>query len=514
MKRTKTYELSNFKALPGEGPGKFEAVVSVFGNVDLQGDRVMPGAFQKTLSSKREKNELIPVIWSHDWLNPDAHIGFVDPKDAIEVLNEKASGPTGGLLVKGTIDVHKPFAKQVFDLLKDRRVKEWSFAYDIIDESPGEDKANELNELDLIEVGPCLKGANPETYTVAAKSAMEKTLERAIEIEDPMKEFLDMGITDPLVSNMMAKTAAEGTYKAEVPKLTAKDIIGDDGSVKLDVHELFNGPEKAEDAEPDFSEIVAEAYEAGLKAALSKPWHVEKRGDQYCVIKDSDGSEVSCHDTQEEADAHVRALYANESTAEADDEKSLDMKWDGPAAMRACSTAGDFRSIAFERKNDSDPDTAAHWTLPHHARPHGPADDGGVSAALGRLNQAGDTVMSKESIRAHLERHQGGKTHDGDGNWIDDAAHDLGFETSSTANTDTNYTLTISTPDGEKIGRTIGAKAASSLKTRIADAIDEFVAEINGQVEDQATEEKTTEPEGEKQETPAEFLARLLGEEN
>src|ERR1044071_6750288 len=42
------------------------------------------------------------------------------------------------------------------------------------------------------------------------------------------------------------------------------------------------------------------------------PWKVEQRGSQYCVIKQSDGSTVHCHDTREKAMAQVRALYANE----------------------------------------------------------------------------------------------------------------------------------------------------------------------------------------------------------
>lgn len=42
------------------------------------------------------------------------------------------------------------------------------------------------------------------------------------------------------------------------------------------------------------------------------PWKIEKRGNQHCVIKESDGSTVHCHDTREEAVAQMRALYANE----------------------------------------------------------------------------------------------------------------------------------------------------------------------------------------------------------
>lgn len=42
------------------------------------------------------------------------------------------------------------------------------------------------------------------------------------------------------------------------------------------------------------------------------PWKVEMQGGKHCVIKESDGSTVHCHDTKEEAMAQMRALYANE----------------------------------------------------------------------------------------------------------------------------------------------------------------------------------------------------------
>lgn len=42
------------------------------------------------------------------------------------------------------------------------------------------------------------------------------------------------------------------------------------------------------------------------------PWTVEKRDNEFCVIKQSDNSVVHCHPTREKAMAQVRALYANE----------------------------------------------------------------------------------------------------------------------------------------------------------------------------------------------------------
>lgn len=88
----------------------------------------------------------------------------------------------------------------------------------------------------------------------------------------------------------------------------------------------------------------------------------------------------------------------------------LEEHWDGAAAMRSCSSAADFRQIAFERNNDSDPDTAAHWTLPHHPRPGAGPDSAGVGAALAALHggRGGppDLKQSVASVEAHLTRHQ------------------------------------------------------------------------------------------------------------
>jgi hypothetical protein len=163
---TKVYEMAEFKALPStEGEGRFTALVSVYGNVDLQGDRVMKGAFDASLRKWGKSGDPIPICWSHDWSDPFAHIGYADARDVTETDR--------GLLVKGQLDVDtNPFAKQVYDLMKQRRIKEFSFAYDIQDERRGKDGANELLQLGIIEVGPTLKGANPDTELLSVKSAL------------------------------------------------------------------------------------------------------------------------------------------------------------------------------------------------------------------------------------------------------------------------------------------------------------------------------------------------------
>lgn len=44
------------------------------------------------------------------------------------------------------------------------------------------------------------------------------------------------------------------------------------------------------------------------------PWHIEKRDDEFCVIKDSDDTVEKCHGDNQEAKDHMAALYANEGS--------------------------------------------------------------------------------------------------------------------------------------------------------------------------------------------------------
>jgi HK97 family phage prohead protease len=162
--RAHGFQLAEFKAANrgGEPTGEFEAIVSVFNNVDLGGDRVMPGAFTKSLARWQKSGDPIPVIWNHMWDNPDAHIGAINPADAEET--------DAGLKVRGQIDLDNPFAAQVYRLLSQRRVKEFSFGYNVRDEKPDSRGVNELREVDIIEAGPTLKGMNPATELLAVKA--------------------------------------------------------------------------------------------------------------------------------------------------------------------------------------------------------------------------------------------------------------------------------------------------------------------------------------------------------
>ena len=159
----KSYSMS-FKALPDEAgkTGRFSALVAIYGTVDLEGDRVMPGAFDKTIMDWKASGDPIPLIWSHSWADPFAHIGSVDPN--LVTQSEK------GMTIVGEVDLSNPFAAQVYSLMQKRLVKEFSYAYRIVDERVAVDRAHELLQLDLAEIGPTLKGMHPDTELLSVKA--------------------------------------------------------------------------------------------------------------------------------------------------------------------------------------------------------------------------------------------------------------------------------------------------------------------------------------------------------
>jgi HK97 family phage prohead protease len=160
-------------------PGEFTAIVAAFGNVDRGGDRIIPGAFTKTIEDWKASGDPLPVILSHDWSNPMSHIGVADPKDMVQVSK--------GLKIKGKLDVaDNPVAAQVYKLMKRRSLKEFSIGYDV--PAGGErlsekDGSNELLTINLIEAGPTLKGMNPNTELLAVKSAIDEASPPATEAE-------------------------------------------------------------------------------------------------------------------------------------------------------------------------------------------------------------------------------------------------------------------------------------------------------------------------------------------
>lgn len=174
------YKSLPFTHLKAESSGRIRAgIAAVFGNVDEIHDRVMPGAFAKTIAegAKRCKH-----LWNHSYQHPPV-ASIVELKELSraelppEVL-EKSPEATGGLLVKREYyDVD--LANWILKAIDAGDINEMSFAYDTIQsrtitEPSGDgDKTREIRELvelKLYDTSDVLWGCNFATVADGAKN--------------------------------------------------------------------------------------------------------------------------------------------------------------------------------------------------------------------------------------------------------------------------------------------------------------------------------------------------------
>lgn len=137
--------------------GTFEGYLSVFGNVDLGGDVVEKGAFDKTL----QERGTFPLLWQHDHKSP---IGTLDAE-----TNDR------GLRVRGKLLLSVAKAREAYDLLKAGIVKGLSIGYEAV-KADHKDGIRRLREVKLHEGSLVTFAMNP-LATVEAVKGDEEPLE-------------------------------------------------------------------------------------------------------------------------------------------------------------------------------------------------------------------------------------------------------------------------------------------------------------------------------------------------
>lgn len=227
----------------GNDSGVFEGIISVFGNVDSWGDVVLPGAFTDTLAEWKASGDPIPVWWSHRMDDPMMNIGVVLDAEELGAGDERIPEwadrwvkDHGGLWVKGQIDTGDSASDKAIaarKLLQERRVTQFSYAYDVIEggwgEADGRD-AYELRKLKLYEVSPTPIGANDLTELLAAKSARRKAgrglsaknenaIREAVALLNSALSVLDADDDGDDEKSTKAKDEEPGGAKSEEPRM-------------------------------------------------------------------------------------------------------------------------------------------------------------------------------------------------------------------------------------------------------------------------------------------------------
>jgi HK97 family phage prohead protease len=142
--------------------GTFEGLAAVYGNEDLGGDIIEPGAFTKTI---KDKNGVVPILWQHDSREP---IGRGDLKDTKE-----------GLAITGKLVLESDVATKAYALMKADVLQGLSIGYDtVVSEYDRENDIRRLKELKLWEVSVVTFPMNPKATISAVKAAeMADTLD-------------------------------------------------------------------------------------------------------------------------------------------------------------------------------------------------------------------------------------------------------------------------------------------------------------------------------------------------
>lgn len=143
--------------------GQFTGYASVFGNVDSVGDKIIKGAFAESLKDFGDGGAGIPCYWCHETSDPEMNLG----------TTLEATEDEHGLFVKVQLDLDNPKAAYAYKLLKEQRVRQMSFAYQVTD---GENKKDcfEITGCKIFEVSIVPVGANQATSIESVKALQDE----------------------------------------------------------------------------------------------------------------------------------------------------------------------------------------------------------------------------------------------------------------------------------------------------------------------------------------------------
>ncbi len=247
-----------------EETGLVTAIVSVTGIVDNVDDRILPGAYEKTLKARRPKG-----VWSHDWKDWVSRTESIEeylPGDSRLPKQTKDGKPwpkeAGALVVTTRFDVKRARsldALQAVRFFSETGECEWSIGYVVPPGQATKDRhgVRNIKSLDLFEYGPVLFGAASESMTLSVKSLADGrpgAAEHAAHLRDLGGDLSALGET---------KALSDGSF----PISTKGDLVA----------ALAAYPRAGNRAEAK-AHIIGRALRLGFEASLPRGW-VESKAD-------------------------------------------------------------------------------------------------------------------------------------------------------------------------------------------------------------------------------------------
>ena len=212
----------SFKIADDGSLGRFSGDASTYGNVDLAGDIVLPGAFKRCLA---EKGIHYPLLWSHD---------MKDVIGSFDVVDSEAA-----LRIEGSFNMDVQRGKEGYHLLKRGDLRGLSIGYIVKDCDWDAEGHRLLKDVELVEVSLVAFPCNPEATAEAKNMKLE------------LKEGL---------SSLDEETRAAfiGMVKEALSEIEKEDGKEGEGNPPEDGTEAEDGPEENEDDAKAIRDIVAE----------------------------------------------------------------------------------------------------------------------------------------------------------------------------------------------------------------------------------------------------------------
>jgi uncharacterized protein len=213
---------------------EFEGHGSVFGNVDLGGDIVLPGAFKRTLAQHKKAGTLPQMFWMHDpALVPGKWNAMDEDNRGLAVAGELAETQLG---------------RDMRTLANMKAVRGLSIGYQIKDADYDDDGNRLLKEVDLWEVSLVSLAMNPLARIEASKSRLSRDGEYV-----PTEREFERCLRDSGYSRKVALM------------LVAKVFDGVDPRGILDGHLRDSGASEEEMAKEALLSVASKVYGAAIR---------------------------------------------------------------------------------------------------------------------------------------------------------------------------------------------------------------------------------------------------------
>lgn len=184
--------------------GTFSGYGSVFGVVDSYNERVMPGAFTRSIEQKGASG--VALLWQH---RSDSPIGVYTE------MREDAKG----LYVEGRLALGTEKGREAYELMKMGWKAGMSIGFMPTDTEKAEDGVHEVYELDLWEVSIV-------TFPANAASMVEQVRAKIENGDEPTKRDIERLLTrDAGLSRSKTAALLAGGYDAMINQRDADDEV-------------------------------------------------------------------------------------------------------------------------------------------------------------------------------------------------------------------------------------------------------------------------------------------------